>query len=327
MPGRRVAIDRLLDPRIVDGSLFASARNVGRRGVIQAGMRSPCWLVLALAISACGAGRHTDPSLPRNRAEPQPPIALVPSRTLTADQQARVAKLATSVASPCGKAHSLRTSLDADPSCKRAPHAMRYLERLVADDVNDGDVDSYYRDRYGQTQLHTFDVSRAPLVGNANAACRLVVFVDYQCPHCAMFATVLTELEARYRDRISVHHKHFPLSKNHVYAFDAAVAAAAADRQGKFLPMHQIMLANQPALSAADIEAYAQQVGLDLPAFQRDIASPELHALVEADRAEADRAGVDHVPAIYINGRTYSDRVDLTGMEEWIDEQLDVETN
>jgi len=290
-------------------------------------MRSPALLVLALTISACGGSSRPDSSLPHNEAEPRPALALTPGRTLNPDQQARVAALATTVASPCGRAHSLRTSLDGDPSCERAPHAMRYVEHLVSDEVTDADVASLYRDRYGTTQLREFDVSRAPLVGAANSACRLVVFVDYQCPHCAAFAPVLAELETRYGDKISVRHKHFPITKNHLYAFDAAVAAAAADRQNKFLPMHLLMLENQQALTAADLESYAKQVGLDLAAFQRDIASPDLRALVEGDRAEADAAGVDHVPAIYINGRPYTDRLDLPYLSEWVDEQLDVGAN
>ena len=55
------------------------------------------------------------------------PIPGVDISKLSSSKTDRFYKLVGVLASPCGKSHSLRTSLLEDDSCKRAPFAARYV--------------------------------------------------------------------------------------------------------------------------------------------------------------------------------------------------------
>ncbi len=67
---------------------------------------------------------------PTEMAQPSGPVDTTPLpgvdiTKLDADQQKSFYTLVGSLSSPCGKAHSLRTSFTTDSSCKRAPFAVR----------------------------------------------------------------------------------------------------------------------------------------------------------------------------------------------------------
>jgi protein-disulfide isomerase len=102
----------------------------------------------------------------------------------------------------------------------------------------------------------------------------------------------------------------------------AHTAAEAAHRQGKFWEMHDLIFANQRALSDAKYLAYAEQIGLDLDRFQKDAKSSEVLRRVEADSAEAGKLGVTGTPAFFINGRFLSGAQPFESFKRLIDEEL-----
>jgi protein-disulfide isomerase len=86
----------------------------------------------------------------------------------------------------------------------------------------------------------------------------------------------------------------------------AHLAAAAAGRQGKFWEFHDKLFANQQELNPDAYKRYAQELGLDVARFEKDLADPELRKKVDADRAEALLLGVTGTPAFFVNGRFLS---------------------
>ena len=275
--------------------------------------------LLGLVLAACATSA---PPAPVHNEVPRPAARAFESK-LRGEKRARFDELALSIASPCGRAHSLRTSLERDPACWRTPHALRYLERLVEAEVGPEELHQLYDGRYAAAPVRELDVSHAPLVGARGAAVQLVLFEDLECPHCAALAPMIAQLEKTYGDRIAVYYKQFPLSRPHPRARDAAIAALAADRQGKFVAMTELIFADQHRLAAADLEADARQLGLDVPRFLADVAAPELAAIVDGDVAEADALGIDHVPALFVDGRAYAGILDLPALTDLVAEALE----
>src|SRR5207248_2534378 len=74
---------------------------------------------------------------------------------------------------------------------------------------------------------------------------------------------VLRQIIDEYRNDVKVYFKHYPLPQ-HEHAREAAEAAVAAGKQGKFWPYDEKMWANQDSLGGADLEKYAKEVGLDI---------------------------------------------------------------
>ena len=164
-------------------------------------------------------------------------------------------------------------------------------------------------------------VADAPTLGRADAPVTLVEFSDYQCPFCARSEPLVQSALAAYPTQARLVYKHFPLTSIHPQALPAALAAAAAQKQGKFWEMHEKLFANQRALAPEQMKEYARQVGLDVPQFERDMQSDEVKALVQDDIKLAQRVGVRGTPTIFVNGKILQNR-SLDGFKELIDPVL-----
>lgn len=114
--------------------------------------------------------------------------------------------------------------------------------------------------------------------------------------------------------------KNFPLP-NHKFARQAAVAALAANRQGKFWEFHDELYKNYSRLSDEKIHEIAQQLGLDTAKLDQDMKSPEINAIVEKDLRDGQKAGVRGIPTIFINGRLLRDR-SFAGFQAAIEKEL-----
>ena len=83
----------------------------------------------------------------------------------------------------------------------------------------------------------------------------------------------------------------------------AAQAAEAAGDQGRFWEMHDLLLAHQDHLRKPDLLAYAEQLGLDVPRFQKQLHSHLHQARLAQDVESADISGVSGTPTFFVNGR------------------------
>ena len=123
-----------------------------------------------------------------------------------------------------------------------------------------------------------------------------------------------------YHKEMKLVFKNFPL-RNHKFAWPAAIAALAANKQGKFWELHDQLYENYNRLSDEKIKEIAQQVGLDIEKFDKDMKDPELKAIVERDFQEGARAGVRGIPTIFVNGRQLKNR-SFQGFQAAIEKEL-----
>ena len=108
-------------------------------------------------------------------------------------------------------------------------------------------------------------------------------------------------------DTIKIVYKNLPL-RMHKYAEPAALAALAAQQQGKFWQMHDALFATAQDLSPANIQAAAKKIGLDMVRFNRDLKDPALRKRLYKDMADARKAGVSGTPTLFINGHRVRNR-------------------
>ena len=100
--------------------------------------------------------------------------------------------------------------------------------------------------------------------GKNTAPLELVEYGDYQCPHCGRAYPIIKNLQRSLGPDLKFVFRNFPLSEIHPDAFNAAVAAEAAELQQKFWDMHDIIYENQQELSVESLFFYAKTIGLDL---------------------------------------------------------------
>ncbi len=150
----------------------------------------------------------------------------------------------------------------------------------------------------------------------------IVEFSDFQCPFCKRVEPTLTKVMSRYSDKVKLAYRDFPLDQLHSDARKAAEAARCANDQGKFWAYHYLLYTNAPKLGSEQLKTYAQEVGLDVPAFEQCVSSRKHQAAVQKDLDEGMRAGVTGTPAFFINGRVVSGAQPLESFVQMIEEEM-----
>jgi len=164
------------------------------------------------------------------------------------------------------------------------------------------------------------DATKSPVLGPANAPISIVVFDDFECPYCAKAVPLLKQVQGAYPKQANLVFKNFPL-KMHKNAVTAAIAGLAANRQGKFWPLHDLLFENYNSLNPQKITDLAKQAGLNMAQFEKDQRDPKLAQQVQDEIRQGRDIGVRGTPTIFINGRRVMKR-DLQEMTRMIDEEL-----
>jgi protein-disulfide isomerase len=152
------------------------------------------------------------------------------------------------------------------------------------------------------------------ILGAVHAPVTLVEYADFECLQCGRAYPDLQRVVAELPGAVRLVYRHFPLTWDHPHAGDAARAAEAAARQGRFWEMHDTLFRNQRHLDREALAAYAESIGLDVERFLRDFADPEIAARVARDMASGRASGVRGTPTFFLDGRRYENAWDLDAL-------------
>lgn len=108
----------------------------------------------------------------------------------------------------------------------------------------------------------------------------------------------------------------------HQFAMPAAVAAMAANEQGKFWEYHDKLFANQQKMTRDDFLRYAKELNLDLAKFTKDLDSGKYKTQIDADANEAMTLGASGTPAFFVNGRFVNGAKPFTEFAKVINSEL-----
>jgi protein-disulfide isomerase len=152
------------------------------------------------------------------------------------------------------------------------------------------------------------------LIGKVDAPVKILEFADFECPSCAGFATV-TEPDVRTRiiepGLANLTYYDFPLTQ-HRNTLAASNAAACADEQGKFWPMHDRVFQGQDEWNSEATDApkaffkrYAGEVGLDVAKWESCYDARKYQKRISANLADGLRRGVNSTPTFIIGNKMY----------------------
>jgi len=172
---------------------------------------------------------------------------------------------------------------------------------------------------YSRAQLAALGLDRGPSRGAADAPVTIVVFQDNKCTYCGTALATLDQLLDEYPNKLRIIVKQFVVHRD---ARLSAEACYAADAQGKFWEMHDIIFAHQDALGRDALIDYAQQIGLDVAAFTRALDTHAYARQVDDDMASGKDVGVQGTPAFLINGRELPGAQPIEAFRKLIDQAL-----
>jgi protein-disulfide isomerase len=177
------------------------------------------------------------------------------------------------------------------------------------------------RPQVDPNKVYNIPAGNSPFKGPADAPVVITEFSDFQCPFCSKAASLIDQVVKAYPKEVKFVYKQFPLIAIHQNALNASKAALAAQKQGKFWEMYDLLFANQQALQPENLKQYAQQIGLKVEQFDKDMQSPEIQQQVNDDLKLGSQSEVGGTPTIYVNGKRLTAR-SFDSFKQMIDEAL-----
>ena len=145
--------------------------------------------------------------------------------------------------------------------------------------------------------------ARDHIQGSTNATIVLMKYGDYQCLQSGQAHITIKAIQQRLGEQLCFIFRHFPQVHLHAQAQRAAESTEAAQTQGKFWEMHDMLFEHQQSLEDADLVQCAAQIDLDVPRFLHEFTE-HLHAeRVQADLESGRRNGVVRTPTFFIGIR------------------------
>lgn len=158
--------------------------------------------------------------------------------------------------------------------------------------------------------------------GPADAPVTIIEFGEYECPYCARSKEITDQVLEAYGDKVRLVYRDFPLGF-HQRAIPAAVAANCAGAQGQYFPMHDLILENQGDLSDEAFKRYAEELKLDIAAWETCLGDPAQIIEIQKDMEDGQKAGVSGTPGFFINGIFLGGALPFETFKAIIDRELE----
>ncbi|MCW2736504.1 thioredoxin domain-containing protein [Nocardioides sp.] len=147
-----------------------------------------------------------------------------------------------------------------------------------------------------------------------------VEFLDFECEACRAAYPAIEQLREDYAGQVTFVARYFPMP-GHFNAERAARAVEAAAQQGKFEDMYHRMYETQEQWGEQQMplddlfRSYAEDLGLDMDAYDAVYADPVTAARIKKDQDDGIALGVQGTPTFFVNDdrlepRTYDDLTD-----------------
>jgi protein-disulfide isomerase len=170
-----------------------------------------------------------------------------------------------------------------------------------------------------------------PSLGTPGATAVLVVFSDFQCPHCKAEGQMLRQsLIASYPTQVRLYFIDFPIESLHPWAKAAAIGARCVFRQdpGSFWDYHDWVFGHQESITPENLKEIVTIWAKD----RKDIDSLQLGQCmdtkgtekeVDAEMEEGRVLQVEATPTLFINGRRVANSMTWPDLKATIDNEIE----
>lgn len=158
----------------------------------------------------------------------------------------------------------------------------------------------------GATRPSAVDASSHVLSSAPDERVVVVEFLDFECETCAAFHPIVEQLRTDFAGEVTFVQRYFPLP-GHKNSMTAALAAEAAASQGRLDEMSTLLFESQETWGekqdseAATFRQFAQDLGLDMAAYDAAVADPATRERVIADMDAGKMLGVTGTPTFFVN--------------------------
>ncbi|WP_242915151.1 thioredoxin domain-containing protein [Brevundimonas pishanensis] len=160
--------------------------------------------------------------------------------------------------------------------------------------------------------------TRDPMFGPADAKVTVIQFFDYRCPGCKAVAAPYRAMMDRHPE-VRFIFKEWPILDNGstVTSNYAARAALAAHDQGKYLAVHDALMAER-ALDEDAVNDILKQAGVEMAKANQFMTSPEAVRQIADIHTIGATLRLRGTPTFFVNGKT-SASIDPAEVEKMIE--------
>lgn len=150
---------------------------------------------------------------------------------------------------------------------------------------------------------------------------KIMVFSDFQNPVSARTARLLKSIQVAYPDQIRLMFKHYPMDSHHDSKL-AHRASLAAEEQGKFWEMHDLIFANTGKLGRDQLVNHAKLLKLDMKRFMKALDGKTYQSLLNNYVKQGKRLHVRSVPTLFIDGKRVDNISSMESLKTLLEAQL-----
>lgn len=178
---------------------------------------------------------------------------------------------------------------------------------------------SSVQDKIAEHRTALYEDTSDYSVGPDDAEVTVVEFFDYRCGFCKRSADLIAQIPEEYDGRVRVVFKELPILSD--ASGEAAMAAIAAGRQGKYLEMHMALMADRSEFTSEDIDRVAESVGVNVDQMRAEMVMQDVQDQISRAVALADELGSPGTPAFFV-GNTYIAGANMEGLKAAIEAEL-----
>jgi protein-disulfide isomerase len=160
--------------------------------------------------------------------------------------------------------------------------------------------------------------------GDPDAPITIVEFSDFRCPYCGRFTNEAgRQIDEQYIEEglVRFGYQHFAFLGPESQA--AAEASECAAEQDAFWEYHDALFGDQAGVSVDGLSRFADELGLDVEAFDDCLGSGKYTSLVRGETASAQSLGVTGTPSFLINGRPLVGALPFDAFQQVIEAELE----
>ncbi len=220
------------------------------------------------------------------------------------------------------------------PREQDTPQLRERIKAFLAEDIKLKAVEEWMGDKTKGKSLEIYfdrperpvfavNIENGVFYGPGNAKVTLVEFSDFQCPHCSKAALTINELKKKYKNKLRVVFKTFPLPFHSDAKLASEYVLCANEQSGDlFWKLYYSFFENQNDLSEQNLRKLSKIAGVNFPKLEECLSSDRQLKSIEQSLDDGEKAGVKSTPTFFINGKLVSGALPTAQFIEIIDEEL-----
>lgn len=168
-----------------------------------------------------------------------------------------------------------------------------------------------------------------PSADPAREVVTLIEYADIQCPACRAYQPLVSQLLAAFPGQLKLIFKNFPITSIHPNAMEAAIAAEAVGRQGKYFEFVDMLYEKQDEWAGLPnpqekFEQYVKALKLNVDQFKKDQEDPAIVKKINDEKDEGTRNGVSGTPSFFVNGKRINNPAGIEEFKKIISGELEL---